>query len=243
MKKLKFQLLGAIVLSLNSVNSCAGILAESTRVIYPENKREVAVMLNNTNQYPIITQVWVDQGLGDPDKAQAPFMVLAPIFKLQPNESKGIRILMTPQHSFPHDRESLFWLNLYEVPSVQAQHLAKDHLNMSMNTQLKLIYRPENIAVPDIQKVSQQLQISLHQQDDEYQIHIQNPSAHYVSIAQIFLESEQQQVAPQQADLVIAPKSQQSYVFTMPLHPTNKLTLNLTLIDDQGHHHSFQRAL
>ena len=242
MKKLKFQIFGALALTIANFSSVAGILSERTRIIYPENKREVSLMLNNTNPYAIMTQVWVDQGLGDPDKAQAPFMVLAPMFKLQPHESKGIRVMMTPQHHLPKDRESLFWVNLYEIPSVQAKSMEKNYINMSMNTQLKLIYRPQRVSTLNIEQVYQQLKIAQEHHDNTLTLEIHNPSAHYVSMAQVAIHQGNQLINAEETELMLPPKSTQSFNFKS-IKPSQAQQLQLVLIDDQGQHHAMQQPL
>jgi P pilus assembly chaperone PapD len=242
MKKLKFQIFGALALTITNFSSDAGILAERTRVIYPENKREVSLMLNNTNPYAVMTQIWIDQGLGDPDKTQAPFMVLAPIFKLQPQESKGIRVIMTPNHNLPKDKESLFWVNLYEIPSVQAKSMDKNYVNMSMNTQIKLIYRPQHIVALDVEQLYKQLIISHQYAEDTLKLEIRNPSVHYVSMAQLAIYLDGKVVKAEETELMLSPEGSQRYTFN-GVRASQSQELQLILIDDQGQHYPFKHPL
>ncbi|MFS1537390.1 MAG: fimbria/pilus periplasmic chaperone [Candidatus Phlomobacter fragariae] len=100
-------------------------------------------LLANTNSYPVIIQSWVDYGEANP-QTESPFLVLALIFHLPAQKIQAIRIVYNGDH-LPDDRESVFWLNLYEIPpNLHDQALNQDSpkVNLTMNTQLKLFYRP-----------------------------------------------------------------------------------------------------
>lgn len=105
-----------LIFSLNH-QAMAGLIAGATRMIYLPESRERTLMLANTNDYPVVIQTWIDDGDVDstPDQTQAPFMVLPAVFKMQPGGAQGLRIINKGE-SLPTDRESVYWLNLYEIP-------------------------------------------------------------------------------------------------------------------------------
>lgn len=74
-------------------------------------------MLANTNRYPIVVQTWVDHGDVNtaPELSHAPFVALPSVFGMQPGALKGLKIILADA-GFPTDKESVFWLNLYEIP-------------------------------------------------------------------------------------------------------------------------------
>ncbi len=95
----------------------AGVTAERTRLVFVEGQREASLLLVNQNPYPVLVQAWVDDGAldGEPDTALAPFLPLPPVFRLEPGRQRSLRLLATGQAQ-ARDRESLYWLNIYETP-------------------------------------------------------------------------------------------------------------------------------
>lgn len=116
----------------------AGIMPASSRMIYRDGDREKTLMLVNTNDYPVLVQSWVDNGEGSPEAASPPFVVLPPVFRLAARRTQGLRIIYN-HDPLPQDRESAFWLNLYEMPP-ETPHQDPTHLTLAMNTQLKVFY-------------------------------------------------------------------------------------------------------
>lgn len=58
----------------------AGVMAESTRVIFPPESREQSLQLVNLNTYPVVVEAWVDDGElnSAPEKSTAPIIPLPP---------------------------------------------------------------------------------------------------------------------------------------------------------------------
>lgn len=96
----------------------AGIIIESSRVVFSAADRERSLLLSNGNAYPVIVQAWIDDGApeGTPETADnVPILPLPGLFRLESGEKKNLRLLAT-QQTQPQDRESLYWLNIYEIP-------------------------------------------------------------------------------------------------------------------------------
>ncbi|NBF06708.1 fimbria/pilus periplasmic chaperone, partial [Pseudomonas sp. Fl5BN2] len=95
----------------------AGVTAEKTRVVFAANTTETSLQVMNQNPYPVVVQTWVDDGEpgSTPDTTQAPILPLPAIFRMEPGEQRNLRLIYTGE-ALPKDRESLFWLNLYEIP-------------------------------------------------------------------------------------------------------------------------------
>jgi len=141
-------LLGLLVICSFVAPAWAGVTAERTRVIVHQGEREASLALVNQNRYPVIVQAWVDDGAPDstPDTAQAPLMPLPPVFRLNAGQQRSLRLLYTGQ-TLPTDRESLYWLNIYEIPPQADTVLAEDQarLTVTLRTQMKVIYRPASL--------------------------------------------------------------------------------------------------
>ncbi|NDJ58746.1 molecular chaperone [Enterobacteriaceae bacterium 4M9] len=194
----------------------AGIMAAATRVIYPQGHREVSLMLANTNKYPVIVQSWVDNGEGDPESNQAPFVVLPAVFRLSPGERQGLRIIYN-QDKLPSDRESVFWLNLYEIPPVTDKQSQQSRLTLAMNTQLKLFWRPKAITAT-LKDVVSQLTFRLVQDNSGWAIAVNNPTPLNISFTSIALVNDTvEQGTLSQMDMMTRAFSEKRY----PLEAAN----------------------
>ncbi|MFZ1872026.1 MAG: molecular chaperone, partial [Chania sp.] len=126
----------------------AGVIIESSRVVFSAADRERSLLLSNGNPYPVIVQTWIDNGApeGTPETAgDVPVLPLPGIFRLEPGERKNLRLLAT-QIQQPQDRESLYWLNVYEIPPTDANlPPGVSAVKVAVRLQLKMFYRPKNL--------------------------------------------------------------------------------------------------
>ena len=176
--------LGAALLGLAvlvGANAYAGVTAERTRVIVTEGQREASLALVNQNRYPVIVQTWVDDGDLDaaPQTAQAPIMPLPPVFRLDPGQQRSLRLLYTSE-PLPTDRESLYWLNLYEIPPQPGEALAdgQARLTVTLRTQMKVIHRPRSL-VNDAEEAPRRLVF----RRAGKQVQVENPTAYFITLA------------------------------------------------------------
>ncbi|HHQ4784232.1 TPA: fimbrial biogenesis chaperone [Aeromonas veronii] len=177
-----------LIISIDSV--CAGLLADTTRVIFSEGEKNKSITIMNVNDYPVLSQVWVDNGEGDPNSKLAPFIVLPPVFRLEPNKRANV-VLVYNHDPLPADRESIFWINLYEVPPLSRESKDKDYLRLAMNTQMKLFYRPRGVS-GDSSSAPSMLSFKLIYSEDNGEVYIlcDNPTPYHVSLAALRLRTE-----------------------------------------------------
>lgn len=219
-----------------SINiSYAGILASSTRVVYSQTDTEKSLMLVNTNEYPVLTQVWIDNGQMDSEFQNTPFAVLPGVFKLSPRETKGIRIIYNGM-PLASDRESLYWLNLYEIPAIKKDNLAQEYLNLAMNTQMKIFYRPKNLPSFTLNELQKKIQYELISSDHKVELKLKNPTPYYLNFANIKISNAQFNSDIQhQDDNILPPFSEKTYSLTNPnFQKKSPDLLEYTLIDDTG---------
>lgn len=122
-------------------------MADRTRLIFDDNYREATLRVVNKNSYPVMVQVWVNDGSinSNPSEIIYPLLPIPSVFKLSPKEIKTIRIIKTSDN-IPNDRESLFWLNFYETPPIKKQDInSVARMSISMLTQIKIIFRPKKV--------------------------------------------------------------------------------------------------
>lgn len=108
---------GIAGLLLHAFPAQAGVIIYGTRVIYPADQQEVVVRLENKGDRPALVQTWLDTGdiRSTPATAQTPFTVSPPIFRIEPHQQQALRLRYSGEGAAA-DRESLYWLNVLEVP-------------------------------------------------------------------------------------------------------------------------------
>lgn len=131
-----------------SLSALAGVTAERTRVIFQGSQREASLALVNQNTYPVVVQAWVDDGeLESSPDAVAPILPLPPVFRLEPGQQRSLRLLYSGEALAP-DRESMYWLNLYEIPPQprEGPGEGETRLTITLRMQMKVIMRPDGLA-------------------------------------------------------------------------------------------------
>ncbi|HIF4730656.1 TPA: fimbria/pilus periplasmic chaperone [Citrobacter amalonaticus] len=126
----------------------ASIVMNGTRVIYQGNKNEVTISLTNKNTRPVLIQSWIDNGNENatPEKISVPFVLTPPVNRVDPDKGQTIRISYIGVPALPQDKESVYWLNVLEVPSKDKNSDASQQkLNVVFRTRIKLFYRPEGL--------------------------------------------------------------------------------------------------
>lgn len=224
-----------------SINiSHAGILASSTRVVYSQNNTEKSLMLVNTNEYPVLTQIWVDDGQMDSEFKESPFAVLPGVFKLNPKETKGIRIVYNGA-PLASDRESLYWLNLYEIPAIKKDNLAQEYVNLAMNTQMKIFYRPKNLPSFTLNELQQKVKYELISSDNKVKLKLKNPTPYYLNFTNIKISNAQFNSEIQHKDdNILPPFSEKTYsLLNANFQKKAPDLLEYTLIDDSGKSHPY----
>lgn len=241
--------LGLLCLLLNvSVNNTlqAGLLASSTRVIFDQQEHEKSLIIANTNPYPVLSQVWVDDGSNQVDYPDAPFVLLPAVFKISAAEVKALRIVYNGL-ALPTDRESVYWLNLYEIPALTSEaRAAPNQLHMAMNTQLKIFYRPTALKPMSITAIATALnfqKLNLQTATATTRIRVSNPSPYHVTLLDVAISNSTQRSSLYSAEQMIAPFSERDFTLQQAdfdLRPP--LTLHYILIDDAGKSQVFEKS-
>lgn len=211
----------------------AGLIASGTRVIYTEGTRETSLMLANTNSWPVIVQSWVDDGSGNPAYAGTPFIVLPAVFRLQPEGIQGLRIVYN-QSPLPRDRESVFWINLYEIPPVSKNMPEQSRLQLAMNTQLKIFYRPNGLS-PAPENAASRLKFRAVQEGDRWYVECDNPTPWYISFTDIIVrDGKTERHVEREMDMMTAPFSQRRYALPGNAPVTSASHIQFYYVDDRG---------
>ncbi|WP_052282899.1 molecular chaperone [Kluyvera genomosp. 1] len=127
----------------------AATYVNQTRLIIDENTRDVTFSVINEGTSPTLMQLWSDRDnlLDRPEIIKMPFVITPPVFRLEAGKSRAVRIQWTgDSSSLAKESESLFWLNILEVPPKSANPTDANVLQMAFRTRIKLLYRPSAIA-------------------------------------------------------------------------------------------------
>ncbi|MCV2534085.1 fimbrial biogenesis chaperone [Enterobacter wuhouensis] len=135
------------VLLLSTGHSWANIVINGTRVLYPENNKEVIVQLMNTGDSPALVQSWIDDGdiNSTPETAKVPFLLSPPVIKVSGHNGQQLRIKKLPAN-LPADRESVFFLNVLDIPPKPENLQNQNTVQLAIKSRIKLFYRPASLA-------------------------------------------------------------------------------------------------
>ena len=178
-----------IALSLTAITANANVLIAGTRVVFPAQEGEVTVRLTNDNSQPALVEAWIDDGDANstPDKANVPFLITPPLFRMEAQKDQSLRIISTPAH-LPADRESLFWLNVLEIPPKPTgpQFAGKNILQFAIRSRLKFFYRPANL-VGDANKAPEQVTWKVVADGQGYALEAHNPTPFHITFVKLSL--------------------------------------------------------
>ncbi len=137
-RKLSILLAGLLI----SSQSMAAFTLNGTRFIYGSGSKNISFEVTNHSPDTWGGQVWIDNESMPSDSVS---LIPAPtFFRVDGNQKQVIRILDVNDALLPKDRESLFRLNVQEIPP--APKSEGNVLALAMNTRVKLIYRPEALS-------------------------------------------------------------------------------------------------
>lgn len=202
----------------------ANVVISSTRIIYPGAAREVTATIDNVGKQPALVQTWLDAGnlKSTPEQTQVPFVLLPPMFRLDPGQQQNLRITFIGDHSLPQDRESVFWLNMLDIPPKPRADV-QNYLQFSLRSRFKLFYRPEGLKA-DPEQAPEQLQWQLATNKQSLLVH--NPSPYHVTITKVIAGSQTLE------GKMIAPLTRES--FPLPKAIQDDETLLFKIINDYG---------
>lgn len=139
---------GMLALGLmGALQAHASVVIGATRVILNAKDREATVKVANEGYGPALIQTWVDKGdpKAAPSSIEVPLTVTPPVARIEPAKGQTLRVLYTGE-PLPENKESLFWLNVLEVPPKPTGELATANtLQLAFRTRIKLFFRPTGL--------------------------------------------------------------------------------------------------
>ena len=158
-----------------SGQSMAAFTVSGTRFIYGEGKKNISFEVTNNTSETYGGQVWVDNFSARSGVYMVP---TPPFFKVAPKQKQIIRIIKTDGGILPSDRESLFWLNVQEIPPKPKD--GENVLSVAINTRVKLFYRPK---VLEADRKGAEKKIEVIRRDGT--TYLKNPTPYYFAVTTV----------------------------------------------------------
>jgi P pilus assembly chaperone PapD len=213
---------------LSGMHAEAGVLVGATRVVFDGKKREASLSVKNEEKIPFVVQTWLDNG-DDQRKDGTPFVVTPPIFRLDPGKENILRVMYSGQGA-PTDRESVYWLNVQEIPPAPEQ---ENVLQIAVRSRVKLFYRPKGLGGDPVQAAEQlQWHINPDSKTGKVKLVARNDSAYHVNLAEIKLKSHgaEQDVAIG----MVPPKGEKTFDVKQPAGVSPGTEVQYSFINDYG---------
>lgn len=151
----------------------AAFTLNGTRFIYEEGKKNIAMEVINNAQDTYGGQVWIDNI--SQNKADVFIVPSPPFFKVDAGKKQIMR-LMNVNPALPADRESMFRINVQEIPP-KPKNTEGSVIAIAMNTQVKLIYRPKALS-----KGRKEAEKQLMAVRKEGRVWLKNPTPYYFAV-------------------------------------------------------------
>lgn len=194
----------------------ASVVILGTRAIYPADQKSINVQLTNEGDSPSLVQAWMDSGdaASKPDSVKVPFLITPPLSRLNGGQGQTLRIVHTGE-ALPQDRESLYYLNVLDIPPKpkfdQADGKAQNtnYLQLAIRSRIKFFYRPQNLS-PSVSDAYAQVRWALRHEGGKTVVQIHNPTPYFITFNSIGVKQGSKVAKVEQSDMV-APFSDVSY--------------------------------
>lgn len=196
-------------LALGLSNALADMVIDTTRVIYPEAKRDVSFKVTNSNKdRPAFVQMWLDDGnsAAAPEDTVTPFNLTPPVARLKADGSQVVRLVFTGE-PLPADRESVFYFNMLEVPQKGPE---ENKLSFAVRTRIKVFFRPKALKGDPIEQLDK-VTWKVVKKDNQWVAEGTNPTPYHFSFFGLVLGQDGKFDLSSDGGM-LAPKSSASFV-------------------------------
>lgn len=234
---------GLVLLCLGMGGAWGNVVVSGTRVVFPAKDGEVTLRLTNEGEQPALVEAWIDRGnpQSTPDSVEVPFLITPPLFRMDAHQGQSLRIVSTHE-PLPTDRESLFWLNVLEVPPKPTgpEVAGKNLLQLAVRSRLKLFYRPSGLA-DDPLKAPAQLTWKAAADGAASALEVSNPTPYYITFSAVAITVDGKDY-PADTGMVAPRATLRLAVPTLPHPPAAGAHVAYTTINDYGAATSFQAS-
>lgn len=230
LKRSKALLLCALVVS---QYSHASVIMNGNRIIYPASAKEKTLQFTNQDPHPNLVQIWLDinNPNSNPSTADAPFVATPQVFRMEPNSGQAVRLMFTGA-GLPQDRESVFYFNFQQIPSVKSSDKDKNKLLLLVSNRLKVFYRPDSLPGSS-DKIGDELVFSVKKIQGKMHLVVNNPTAYHANFTQAIITTAGKSVNVTDVTMV-APKSEIFWPLKSAISVNNSSVLQYKLVNDYG---------
>lgn len=217
----------AMVLVVANFSVRASVQINATRVIYNAADKDVSVQVTNPGKYPVLLQAWLDAGQPDikPGKITTPFVLTPPLSRVNEGAGQTLRLSFVGP-ALPGDRESVYWINVLEIPPLTDK--ATSQMQLAFRSRIKLFYRPSGLNAREAAKAVQQLRW----QAARGKITVTNPAPYFISLTQLKIDGRGKTLMVS-ADM-LAPGSEASFPLPEHYQLTGREKVTAIYINDYG---------
>ena len=228
------KLLLALFISLIPFYTFSSIRIMTTRVIINEMDKEKTFTVRNISEKkPTLIQEWISEyaETGMEVKDNVPFLITPPIAKINKGKSKVLRIIPVEEmkEQLPKDRESVFWINVLDVPPSEGKP-NNNEINLAFRTRVKLFYRPASLQGTTID-AAEKMKVDIIKTSSGYTVKLTNEQPYYISISGFKIFHDKKILASQQGNM-LSPYSEEILHFD-GIHQSG-VTLKLEYITELG---------
>lgn len=234
MKVFRRALCAVTVIAASLSSAYAGITINGTRVVYPADQREVSLSMVNDGKEARLIQAWIDTGDASerPETSKAPFVITPPMSRVDPSKGQTLRIMYTGAGNLPQDRETVFWLNILEIPPKPkaGSDAANNFMQLAVRSRLKLFYRPKGLQ-GSVDGALDQTHWRLVSKGNGYDVECTNDSPYNISFSDVSFKGTPEQPSVSKGGMCPA-KGKGTYPVTGTIDAGGKLIV--TVINDFG---------
>ena len=101
-------------------NALGGVSLGATRIIYPIDAKQVSLpVINHGKKDRYLINSWAED---KNDQKTKDFIITPPLFVAEANTENTLRVINVAT-TLPNDRESVYWMNVKAIPSVDKETL------------------------------------------------------------------------------------------------------------------------
>ncbi|AZE56844.1 Chaperone protein fimC precursor [Pseudomonas synxantha] len=206
-------------------HSQAAISLNATRVVFEGDKKEAGVTVRNLGNEELLVQSWLDDGSELPKSI--PFAITPPLAHMSGKSRQVLRVLFQGS-GVPIDRESVFWINVQEVPKVSE---TENVLQLAIRQRIKLFYRPVGLA-GSVEAAPAELNWQVVSREYGDVIRVSNPTKFHVSMTDLKIEAGNYTSSPVNSFMVAPGADYEVALNKMP--SSGSMMLNVNIINDFG---------
>ena len=201
-------------------------------------EKEITVTVTNQGKNPVLIRSWIDTGDVNevPEKIRAPFIVGPPLARIDEGHTQSLRLTYIGGSGLPRDRESLFWLNVHEIPPRPSagegsgkSELGRSAIQLAFRYRVKVFLRPEGLTGSAVDAIR-----SLHwSKQSDNGVMAKNDTPYFVSLGAIEVSNGVTKITA--IPDVIAPFSSRSFKLDAPIvGDGTRWSINYSAIDEWG---------